>query len=172
MEPDPRPIIRSQYHAALDMFAAAVEAIPDEAWDRPEDVNRTWHLAFHTLFYVHFYLHPTQDDFEPWPEHRRYYDLMGAVPWPPEDGTEVGEPLSREGLREYLALCREQVDLRTAELDLGAPSGFPWLPMNKLELQLYSLRHTMQHVGELYERVAKTSGAELPWVGMGARSED
>ena len=167
---DIRSIIRSQFHAALDMFEAAVAAIPDEAWDRPEDVNRTWHVAYHTLFFVHLYLQPTEGDFTPWEKHQEHYNSMGQLPWPPHDKPEIGEPMSREDILEYLEECRGHVDARTADVDLHAESGFPWLPMSKLELQLYSLRHTMQHVGELYERVAKTSGADLPWVGM--RAED
>lgn len=169
---DIRSVIRSQYRAAFDMLEAAVQAIPDSAWDRPEDENRSWQVAYHALFYMHFYAQPTEADFEPWEKGRAYLHVFGGrLPWPPFDVVEIGEALSKADVLEYLALCRGHVDARTAELDLEAPSGFDWLPMNKLELQLYSLRHTMQHVGELYERVAKTSGAELPWVGMGRIEE-
>jgi hypothetical protein len=165
-------IIRSQFHAALDMFEAAIEACPEELWDRPEDRNRTWHVAYHTLFYVHFYLQPTESDFRPWGQQLDHYRMMGKFPWPPQDEPEIGEALPRAGILEYLAHCREEVDRQTASLDLEAESGFPWLPMNKLELQFYSLRHTMQHVGELYERLGKAGLHELPWRGMGAAAKD
>jgi len=48
-------------------------------------------------------------------------------------------------------------------MDLQAESGFHWLPFNKLELQLYNLRHTQQHIGELYERLDKYD-IKLNWV--------
>ena len=53
---------------------------------------------------------------------------------------------------EYLDLCRQQVDMRTRQLDLDASSGFQWLPFGKLELQFYTIRHLQQHAGELMER--------------------
>lgn len=33
---DIRSVIHSQFHAALDMLDAAIEACPDDVWDRPE----------------------------------------------------------------------------------------------------------------------------------------
>ncbi|MCB0216232.1 MAG: peptide-methionine (S)-S-oxide reductase MsrA [Chloroflexi bacterium] len=160
-------IIRSQYQAALDMLAAAVEACPDAVWDRPEDRNRSWQVAYHALFYLHFYLQPTEADFRPWPKHREQAPHFDRPPWLPEGEFVASEAYTKAEIREYLTVCRDEVDRLTPTLDLEAPSGFDWLPMTKLELQLYSLRHTMQHVGELYERLAKAGAAELPWVGMG-----
>ena len=51
-------------------------------------------------------------------------------------------------------------------LDLEAESGFHWLPFDKLELQIYNIRHIQQHTGELYERLGTAGGVELGWVGM------
>ena len=33
------------------------------------------------------------------------------------------------------------------------------------ELQIYSIRHIMQHVGELAERLGTRTGVEIDWVG-------
>lgn len=51
-------------------------------------------------------------------------------------------------------------------LNLEAASGFEWLPFNKLELQIYSIRHIQQHAGELMERLGTRADAEIAWVGM------
>jgi len=160
------PVIRSQYHAALDMLGAAIEACPETVWDRPEDANRSWHVAYHVIFYTQLYLQRTEDDFLPWEKSRPNLQFFGRLPWPPHDVVEVGAPLSKPDIQDYLDLCRAQVDALVPALDLEAPSGFDWLPMSKLELQLYNIRHVMQHAGELYERLAKTTDVELPWVGM------
>jgi hypothetical protein len=37
--------------------------------------------------------------------------------------------------------------------------------MTTLELQIYSIRHIMQHTGELMERLGTRIGAEIDWVG-------
>lgn len=166
---DLRTALRSQYHAALDMLEAAVAACPDDVWDRPADANRTWQVAYHALFFTHFYLQPTEADFEAWDRHRPHLQVFGdRLPWPPFESVERGAPLTRAEVSDYLAFCRAEVDRRVASLDFDAPSGFAWLPMGKLELQLYNLRHVMQHIGELYERLGRGEAAELPWVGMGA----
>jgi hypothetical protein len=34
-----------------------------------------------------------------------------------------------------------------------------------LELQIYTIRHIMQHTGELLERLSARSDAQIDWVG-------
>jgi hypothetical protein len=178
---DTRTVIRSQFYASLDMLEAAIRACPETVWDRAQDVNRTWLVAYHTLFYVHLYLQPTRGDFVPREGHQDSYAHMGTTEPSDSDGDGDGDsdgvsqsaagapPLSKELMLDYLDWCRGEVDRRTAEVDLDASSGFYWLPMTKLELQFYSVRHAMQHVGEMYERLSAAGvlDDELPWIGMG-----
>ncbi len=86
------------------------------------------------------------------------------------DGRTGGEdaPYTREELLEYLALCRRQIEERLPSTALDAPSGFHWLPFDKLELQFYNIRHIQHHVGELYERLASAGGAEVGWAARHA----
>ena len=51
-------------------------------------------------------------------------------------------------------------------LDLESKSGFDWLPINKLELQFYNIRHIQQHTGELCERLGVVEDIDVGWVGM------
>ena len=51
-----REVLKSQYLAALEMMRQAVERCPESLWDDPQDHNRFWHVAFHTLFYTHLHL--------------------------------------------------------------------------------------------------------------------
>ena len=52
-------------------------------------------------------------------------------------------------------------------LDLSAASGFSWLPFDKLELQIYNIRHLQQHVGDLSTFLMTEVNLEINWVGMG-----
>ena len=168
---DTHNTIRSQFHASLDMLQDAIEACPEDMWDRAEDLNRTWQLAYHALFYTHLYLQPSEAYFRPWPRQEDHYRAMGKqAKWLGLEEAS-GAPLDKAGVLEYLAFCRQEVDARTEALDLESESGFSWLPMNKLELQFYSNRHIMQHTGELYERLSKVD-SELRWVGMGTQDEE
>ena len=139
------------------MLEAAVRACPDDAWDSAAHVNRFWHIAYHTLFYVNLYLFQTVDDHKPWRGHRD--DAQNLRP-----GV---EPYSRDSILEFLAFCREHARRRIAALDLGAESGFSWLPFNPVERLAYNLRHLQHHTGQLSERIRQDTGDGVGWVGRG-----
>lgn len=150
--------VRSQYHAALAMMDGVVAACPAAVWDDASDQNRTWLVVYHALLYTDLYLHPTHDSYEPW-EHARV-ELRGMGE--PEAGT---APYSRAEMQAYVNLIHSRVDQIVPELDWTAESGFDWIPLDKLELQFYSIRHLQQHIGELAERLWVRAGIEVDWIG-------
>lgn len=166
MEDSVRAAIRSQFLAALAMLGQTIERCPAELWTAPSRTTPFWQVAYHALFYAHFYLAPRESEFEPWPKGRPGVEFMGRVPWPPHEPVDAGEPYTREDLLEYRAVCCAEVERRIAAVDLAAPAGFDWLPLQKLELQLYSIRHVQQHAGELADRLGQ-AGLEIDWVGQG-----
>jgi hypothetical protein len=76
-----------------------------------------------------------------------------------------GEPYTKVEILEYFEVCRKQVSEQVRLLQLDGPSGFYWLPLNKLEIQFYSIRHIQQHCGELCERLGVLENIEVDWVG-------
>jgi len=163
---DTKEVIKSQYWAALKMLEGAIVNCPDSLWDHPNHKNKFWHTVFHTLFYTHLYLQPTEDDFTPWAKHEEIFISLEVESPPGDQEVEVREPYLKEEMLEYLELCQEVVSQQVARLDLEATSGFYWLPFNKLELQFYNIRHIQHHTGELYNRLEDQEGFELGWVGM------
>ena len=152
--------IKSQYSASLAMLRQTIECCPDSLWQSTAYQNRTWHIAYHVLFYTHFYLYPTENDFVPWEKHQGDYTSLGSMP-------PVDDPVyTKSDILAYLALCLEQVETGVNALDLEAESGFHWLPFNKLELQFYNIRHVQQHTGELCERLGVKGEVEVDWVGQ------
>lgn len=148
--------LKAQYHASLDMLKQAVEKCPDGLWDDLSYKNVFWHIAYHTLYFTHLYLQPSQKELVPWVRHIKEYRILGEKP--------TGKPYSREQILEYLAICRQQVEEKIVSMDLDAPSGFYWLPPDKLEQQIYSILHMHQHIGELCERLGATGQVEVSWV--------
>jgi hypothetical protein len=142
--------IASQYHAALEMLAQSLVKCPESLWNSDHPQGRFWHVAYHALFYTHLYLQTRAEDFVAWEKHHEEYESLREL-------------YDKPSLLEYLAMCKKQVDERLAETDLDAPSGFHWLPFNKFELQIYSIRHIQQHAGELMERLGQQNIA-LDWV--------
>jgi uncharacterized damage-inducible protein DinB len=151
---DLRRTIISQYHSALEMLEQTILACPEPLWHSPDDGNKFWQVAYHALFYTHLYLQDSEETFQPWPGHREEYRLA----------REVVEPPTKDVVLDYLAFCRRQALEKAPALVLDAPSGFDWLKFTKFELQLYSIRHIQQHVGELMERLGPRA-ADIDWVG-------
>src|SRR6266849_8800534 len=61
---DVRSALKSQYHAALKTLHQVIEHSPDGMWNDPADSSAPfWRVAYHTLFFTHFYLQPTQEEF-------------------------------------------------------------------------------------------------------------
>ncbi len=152
---DEYKILISQYHAALEMLKQTIQHCPETHWHSRDAQTPFGQVAYHALFYTHLYLQDSQQTFTPWVGHRAEY-LPSEPPSPalPDKTTVL----------EYLAFCEQEVMDKVAGTDLGTTSGFHWLPFNKLELQLYSIRHIQQHVGELMERLGPAAQA-IDWIG-------
>ena len=157
---DVKEVIKSQYHASLEMLKRAVEKCPESLWADPEPKNKFWHIAFHVLFYTHLYLQDSEKDFRPWAKHRATYQFLSSED-PPHIEPEIVEPYSKGEVLEYLEFCKEEVEKRVSTLDLEAKSGFSWKPFNKLELQIHNIRHIDYHAGQLIDRMRTKHGIKM-----------
>ena len=146
--------IRSQYQASLAMLRQAVIQCPDELWEDASYRNVFWRVVYHALYYAHLYLQPRMEDFTAWDKHRQDYHEM-------QPG---GEPYTKAEILEYCELIRQQMDRLVPASDLEAPSGFHWLPFNRMETHIYNIRHLHQHIGELSERLGVAADIDVEWV--------
>ncbi len=158
--------VARQYGASLAMLNQAIEACPESLWLSTDCLNRFWHISYHALFYTHLYLQPVNADFRPWAKHRQDYQYLGPRPWAPQEAHRPEIPYTKAEVLEYYQVCRAEAEARVPALDLAAPSGFDWLPFNKLELQFYNIRHIQHHTGQLADRLRTVANIGLPWVRM------
>jgi len=161
-----KDVIRSQYHASLEMLKGAICRCPDSLWDNKEDKIKFWHVCFHVIFYTHLYLQDSEREFRPWTKHRDQYQFLGSLPWSPYRAPRIGEAYTKEEILEYLEICRNELKERIDSLNLDGESGFEWLTFNKLELQLYNIRHIQHHAGQLIYRLRLRENIEVEWIGM------
>ncbi|HEY69070.1 MAG TPA: DinB family protein [Anaerolineae bacterium] len=153
-----KEILKSQFRASLRMLGEAIKACPDSLWHDSAYKNPFWHIAFHTIFCTHFYLHASEDDFVPWEKHKEEWISLGDDP---------GDGLyTKEEMLEYHDYFEERIGELVDDLDLVAESGFHWLPFDKIQLQFYNIRHLQHHTGELCERLGGEGDIEVSWVGM------
>jgi hypothetical protein len=151
-----KDVIQSQYLAALAMLKQAITKCPPDVWDAPQDKDKFWFKAYHTLYYARLYLKTTG---------------RGLVRWKKRSFSQNGVSLSKEEILAYLAFVQQEVADNIPVMDLDAKSGYNWLPSNKLELQLDNIRHIQQHTGELYERLSNHKNIKLGWVSQRSREK-
>ena len=157
-----KPIL-SQYRASLAMLRPAIELCPEDLWLAANYRNRYWHVAYHALFYAHLYVCASEAAFTPWEKHRVACRLLGKS----TEEIAAIEPYSRAEMLDYLQICSAAIEDKVPALPLDGPSGFDWLPFNRLELHFYNIGHLQHHVGQLAERLRTVCGIGVPWVRLG-----
>jgi hypothetical protein len=166
-----RRLIGHQFEAALCTLSRCIDACPDENWNAPVANLAFCQVAFHTLFFVDYYLEPqapTADELRLQPFRREHADFF-------RDYEEL-QPrkqillYDRPGVQEYLAHCRAKaarvIAAETAE-SLTAPCGFPPKTFSRAELHVYSIRHIQHHAAQLSLRLRLDTGADIHWIGSG-----
>ncbi len=153
-----------QYRAGLDMLGYAIELCPDDLWFSTEYRNRFWHIAYHSVFYTHLYVQPSEADFHAWCNHVPNSNYLGPGPWAKDEPFEIPEPYAKLDVQDYLELCRSEVEKQVPLIRFEDGSGFSWLPFNKLELQFYNIRHLQHHTGQLIERLRGAVNIGVSWV--------
>ena len=153
-----KPALKGQCHAALHMLKGAIEACPDAQWEAGVPPRSFWRLAYHTLFYAHFYLEVRSEEFVPWINHRD--EAQSDEEREKLDTT----PYTQAELLSYWELVDARVDSQIDKIDLNSlESGFSWYKLPKLDHVLLSIRHTQEHAGGLRDRLTE-AGIDQKWV--------
>jgi hypothetical protein len=159
-------VVTSQIRAALKMLRSAIEACPDSLWNRECDHNRTWVLAYHTLFFAHLYLSPSEEAFEPFEREVEGFTGYGRDHLGDWTKLSQADVLSKEDVLAYCDYVDERVASLVASTSFDAVSGFHWLPFSKGETHLYNLRHIQHHAAQMIERLRQETGTAIRWVGQ------
>jgi hypothetical protein len=163
-------IIWNQFGAAIDMLENAIRACPDEVWGdfskKPEwkkkDVVGFWYLAYHTLFFLDYYLSdpvPSEEEFSPPPP----FTLGEFAP----EGVLPERVYTKEELLSYLDFCRKKLGRLVAdwtEEKAHRASGVPYRDMTVAELLLYNMRHVQHHSAQLNLILRQKTDSAPDWV--------
>ena len=161
---DVQSALKHQYHAALKALRLAIEQCPDTLWNSPESwCAPFWRVAYHTLFFTHFYLQQDRKNFKPWDKHHRWIESLDNAA---AAARKPGGPYTREEILEYWRICDGMIDAGVEALDLSAKQcGFPWYKMPTLEHQMVNIRHIQHHAAVLAARLRSSGGTAIDWVG-------
>jgi hypothetical protein len=160
--------LKNQYHANLAMLREAIERCPDELWFDARPTNAFWQIAYHVLFFTHFYLARDAASFVPWAEHQSGTQNDDGIPGPPDPRSPlplIPQPYTRDQALRYWAIVDALVDRSVDVMDLHRDeTGFHYR-MSKLEHQLVNLRHLSHHAAQLADRLRQANGHGVKWMG-------
>lgn len=159
----PIDVVWRQLGAAIDMLENAITACPDALWDDRRQPPEFWYVAYHTLFFLDFYLSEREEGFAP-PEPFTLDELDPAGVMPPRT-------YSRDELLRYLRHGREKTRALVASLtDARAAEARRFLgrEWTILEWLLSSMRHVQHHTAQLNLILRQRTDSAPGWVGRTA----
>lgn len=165
MEPT---IISSQIRAALKMLRSTIEACPDSLWNREADANPFWVVAYHTLYFTHFYLSPSEDEFKPYERQAAGHAGYGKADLGDWTNLTPADTFTKVDVLAYCDYIYEHVSNLVESTPFDQPSGFYWLKFSKAEAHLYNLRHIQHHAGQLSERLRQEANLGIRWIPDGS----
>lgn len=161
MDADERRILWRQFGAAIDMLANAMRACPEPLWSDRSRSPEFWYLAYHTLFWLDFYLEESPEGYTPpAPFGMEEMDPAGVIP---------ERPYTQHELMVFLehgrAKCRARIEALTAD---GARRRFVFNRRDLAvgELMLYSLRHVQHHAAQLNLLLRQNTDSAPRWVAQ------
>ena len=154
-----KQVLWSQFGAAIDMLENAMLAAPDHVWGDRSKNPEFWYVAYHTLFFLDYYLSESPEGFAPpAPLNLDELDPAGILP---------DRVYAKSELLAYLAHGREKCRATLAALteEQAARRCAFGRDLSVLELHLYSMRHVQHHAAQLNLILRQTIDSAPNWVG-------
>jgi hypothetical protein len=147
-----------QFGAAIDMLENAITACPDHVWNDRSLQPEYWYTAYHTLFWLDYYVSDDGSSFAPPPP----FTLSELDP----DGLLPDRVYTREELLEYLRHGREKsrAGIEQITIESAQSRSLTRPELTALELWFYSMRHLQHHAGQLNLLLRQTIGDSPRWV--------
>lgn len=159
-----KTILAGQFEAALCMLNDCLRKCPEEHWDGKIANDTFRQIAYHTLFYIDYYVSSNEQAFILRDLHHRGGDERSAA---------VSAGLNKEETLAYLAICRQKMLETLAQetpTSLEGNAGFSRLSFSRGELYVYNIRHVQHHTGQLSAYLRRiVEDGERWWVRTGWR---
>ncbi|MBY8991214.1 MAG: hypothetical protein KGD58_10715 [Candidatus Lokiarchaeota archaeon] len=156
--------LNEQYGAAIAMLGHNLKSCPKELWDDRTSGPPFWHVAYHAMWFLDWYLsdsYSTREIFQ-----SKFGDKSSHFEQLTVDNIK-DIVLAPKQLIEYLSEIKEKAKNRFDNITSDAliqPSVFDWHGNSVLSSLLYNLRHVMLHIGALNLRLHR-KGVKLDnWV--------
>ncbi|MHA2287972.1 MAG: DinB family protein [Promethearchaeota archaeon] len=152
--------LSEQYGAAIAMLKKNLKRCPEEVWDDRTSGPPFWHVAYHVMWFLDWYLSESKE------EREAFKSKFGGEPSRHlHESPEI--TLTKAQLLDYLSDIKEKAKNRFENLTtdkLLQSSIFEWHGTSVLSSLLYNLRHLMLHVGALNLRLHSKGVKFENWV--------
>jgi len=152
-----------QFGASIDMLRNAILMWPDHLW---ESKPKFFRMAFHTLFFLEYYLTNPPDDFRPF------------LPVSPEGDDDIGPSriYTKKEILNYLeacrSKCRQQIDnFNEGNIDMRWVQKKWNRNFNYYELMMYNMRHVQHHAAQLNTMLRNEIDNAPDWVSRVSNPE-
>jgi hypothetical protein len=151
--------VLAQFCASIDMLENAIEFCPKETWNQNKGFSDFWYIAYHTLFFIDFYLTKSPEKFTPFRD-------FGITELDPE-GILPDRVFTKDELKSYVEHCRNKCKITIKGLNensLNTDYEFGTLKLNFFELVLYNMRHAQHHTAQLNLILRQQLDSAPKWV--------
>jgi hypothetical protein len=151
--------VLAQFGASIDMLENAINFCPVEMWNQNKGFSDFWYIAFHTLFFIDFYLTESPGKFTPFKD-------FGITELDPE-GILPDRVFTKDELKSYIEHCRNKCKKIIGGLNeenLITDYKFGTLKLNFFELIIYNMRHAQHHTAQLNLILRQQIDSAPKWV--------
>ena len=161
-----------QYDRSWNLLRECIENVPDEKWtvgiktiDKPwseskgENIWYFSYIVYHIIQTVEFY---TYDD----PKSMKWGSSIGGIDWKKESPDVSASRIKKDEMLEYLKETKEKLELKLrsfSESELFETDGFSEWQSSRLAKFLYTMRHSMWHIGELSRALRDYDCKRVKW---------
>jgi len=157
-----------QFEASLQTLKNVITDCPSDYWDERGRDYPFCQVAFHTLFYIEYYLFDTVEEMQNQEFHKA--NAGSFSDYEELEGRKLQNLYSKEFILNYLNHCRVQIiklDTDGTSGKLGKSIKINGGDMTVLEMLIYVIRHIQHHAAQLGLRVQFKTGKEMDWAGSG-----
>jgi hypothetical protein len=154
-----KTIIWQQFGASIDTLKNSITNCPDDIWGDKPGFYEYWYIAYHTIFFLDFYMSETDKNFAPpKPFTLSELDPSGALPervYTKEELLTFLEHGRNKSKANIKALTEESAHKRC---------NFERPDVTVAELLLYTMRHLQHHAAQLNHILRYKADISSRWV--------
>jgi hypothetical protein len=151
--------VSAQFGASIEMLENAIDLCPLKVWNQKNDFSDFWYIAYHTIFWLDFYLTESPENFVP-------LLSFGMTELDPE-GILPNKIFAKEELKIYVEHCRKKCKTTIESINQTTASKrykFGSIELSFLELMLYNMRHVQHHTAQLNLLLRQQIDSAPRWV--------